>query len=76
MARILIYPSLDSLEAVEGTCDQQRCCSDCMDAQADLSLCYSHNSHTFYGALPHVSYTIFLLYKFVSKTIVSGALCM
>ena len=23
-ARALIYPSLDSLEAVEGTCDQQR----------------------------------------------------
>ena len=22
MARLLVYPSLDSLEAVEGTCDQ------------------------------------------------------
>ena len=24
MARVLIYPPLDSPEAVEGTCDQQR----------------------------------------------------
>ena len=24
MARVLVYPYLDSLEAVEGTCDQQR----------------------------------------------------
>ena len=23
-ARVLVYPSLDSLEAVEGTCDQRR----------------------------------------------------
>ena len=23
MARVLVYPSLDSLEAVEGTCDQR-----------------------------------------------------
>ena len=24
MSRVLVYPSLDSLEAVEGACDQQR----------------------------------------------------
>ena len=24
MARVLVYPSLDSLESVEGTCDKQR----------------------------------------------------
>ena len=24
MARVLVYPSFDSLEAVEGTCDQRR----------------------------------------------------
>ena len=43
-ARVLVYPSLDSPEAVEGTCDQQRLWSDCADAQADLSLRCSHKS--------------------------------
>ena len=33
---VRIYPSLDSQEAVEGTCDQRRLWSDCVDAQADL----------------------------------------
>ena len=42
MARVLVYPSLNSLNAVEGTCDQQRLWSDCTDAQADLSLRWSH----------------------------------
>ena len=32
MSRLLIYPSLDSLKPVEGTCDQQRLWSDCADA--------------------------------------------
>ena len=41
MARIFIYPSLDSREAVEDTCDQRRHSSDCADAQADL---WSHVS--------------------------------
>ena len=44
MTKALVYPSLDSLEAVEGTCDQQRLWSDCADAQSDLSLRWSHKS--------------------------------
>ena len=40
----LVYPSLESLEAQEDTCDQRRLWSDCADAQADLSLCWSHKS--------------------------------
>ena len=38
MARVLVHPPLDSPEAVEDTCDQQRLLSDCVDAQADLRL--------------------------------------
>ena len=45
MARILVYSSLDSLEAVESTCDQQRLWSACANAQADLSLRCSHMSY-------------------------------
>ena len=41
----LVYPSLDSLEAVEDTCDQRILWSDCADAQADPSLCWSHKSY-------------------------------
>ena len=44
-AMILVYPSLDSPEAVEGTCDQRRLWSDCAGAQADLSLRLSHRSY-------------------------------
>ena len=44
MTRVLVYLSLDSLEAVEGTCDQRRLWSDCADAQADLSLLWSQKS--------------------------------
>ena len=29
---VLVYPFLDSREAVEGTCDQRRLRSDCADA--------------------------------------------
>ena len=36
-ARVLVHPFLDSPEAVEGTCDQRRLCSDCVDEQADLT---------------------------------------
>ena len=42
MVRVLVHLSLDSPEAVEGTCDQRRLRSDCADAQADLSLRWSH----------------------------------
>ena len=45
MARVLVYPSLDSLEAVEGICDQWRFWSDCADVQADLSVHWSHKSY-------------------------------
>ena len=38
MAKVLVYPSLDNLEAVEGTRNQRRLWSDCADGQADLSL--------------------------------------
>ena len=40
MARV--YPFLDSYKAVQITSDQQRLWSDCADAQADLSLRWSH----------------------------------
>ena len=45
MARVLVYLSLDSPEAVEGTCDQWRLWSDCADAQSDLSPRWSHGSY-------------------------------
>ena len=45
MARVPIYPSLDSLKAVKDTCDQRRLRSDCADAQADRSLRWSHKSY-------------------------------
>ena len=45
MARLLVHSSLDSLEAVEGTCNQRRLWSDCADAQADLWLHWSHKSY-------------------------------
>ena len=55
MAMILLYPSKDSLEAVESTCDQRRFCSDCADAQANLSLRWSHKSYCrFCRALAHL----------------------
>ena len=55
MAVVLLYPSLDSLETVEGTCDQQRPWSDCTDAQTDLSLGWSHKSYcSFCHALAHM----------------------
>ena len=49
IVRLLIYLSLDSLEAVEYTCDQQNLCA---DAQVDLCLRWSHRSYCrFYRAL-------------------------
>ena len=44
MTRVFVYPVLDSLEAVEGICDQRRLWSDCADAQDDQSLHWSHKS--------------------------------
>ena len=55
MARVLVYPSLDSPEAVEGTCEQWRPWSDCADAQANLSLRWSQKSYCrFFRALIHM----------------------
>ena len=45
MASVLVYPSLDRQEGVEGTFDQQRLWSDCVDAQVDMSLHWSCNSY-------------------------------
>ena len=45
MARVLFYPSLDSLEAVECTFNQRWLWSDCANAQSDLSLRWSHKSY-------------------------------
>ena len=45
MARVLIHPSLDSPGAVKVTRDQRRLCSACADAQADLTLRWSHKSY-------------------------------
>ena len=42
MKRVLFYPSLASLEAVEDTCNQQRLSSDCAGALADMNLSWSH----------------------------------
>ena len=41
--RVLVLPSLDSLVTIEGICDQQRVSSDCLYAQADLSLHWSYS---------------------------------
>ena len=45
MARVLIYPSLGSPMAIEGTCNQRRLRSDCANVQVDLSLHWSHKSY-------------------------------
>ena len=56
MARILVYPSFDSPKAVDGTCHQWRPWSDCAEAQADLSLHWSHKSYCkFCPALAHIT---------------------
>ena len=53
--QVLVHSSLNSIEAVEGTCDQRRLWSDCADAQADLSLRWSHKSSSrFCRALGHL----------------------
>ena len=57
MARVLIYPSLDSPKAVEGTCDQRRLLSDCADAQSDQSLRWSHVLNRYCCALAQIWYS-------------------
>ena len=55
IARIFVYLSLDSPEAAEGTYDQWRLWLDYADAQADLSLHWSHMSYCrFCGALAQI----------------------
>ena len=56
LVRVLVYHSLDSPEAVEGTCDQRWLWSDCADAQTDLSLRWPYKSYCkFCRALAHFS---------------------
>ena len=86
LATVLVYFSLNSLEAVEGTCDQRRLRSDCADAQADLSFRWSHKSYgRFCRALAHLSVIAFVLLCFViicasslflSATIEGSASCL
>ena len=45
MGRLLVYPSWDSPQTVEGTCYQRRLWSDCVNAQADFRLRWSHKSY-------------------------------
>ena len=57
MARALVFPSLDSLEAL-GACDQRRLWSDCADAQANLRLRWSHEYYCrFWRALAQMAHT-------------------
>ena len=51
MPRVLVYPSLDSLNAVEDTYDQRRLGIDCADAKDDLSLRCSHKSYCIFCSL-------------------------
>ena len=58
MARVLLYPSLGSLEATEDTCDQRRLWLDWANAQADLSLHWSQKSYCrFCHALAHIMFS-------------------
>ena len=57
LARVLVYHSLDSPKAVEGTCNQQRLWSDCPAVQADLSLRWSHKSYCRFCHAPALSYS-------------------
>ena len=71
MARILVYPSLDNPEAVEGTCDQRRLWSDCVDAQADLSPRWLHKSYCrFCRSLAHL-WTVPSEHMQTAKTLIS-----
>ena len=55
MTRVLVYPSLYSPKAVEGTCNQWSLRSDCADAKADLRLRWSQKSYcTFCHTLAHI----------------------
>ena len=45
LERVLVYPSFNSLMAVEGTCDQRRLLSDCANAQVYLGHRWSHKSY-------------------------------
>ena len=64
--KVLVHPSLDSTETVEGTCCQRRLGSDCKDAQADLSLHWSHRSYCrFFHKLAYITKT--RLFKFIEN---------
>ena len=75
MARVLVYPSLDSPKSLEDTRNQRRLWSDCVDAQADLSLHWSHKfNYRFCQALVQIifSFTIDLLRLGISFTIITA----
>ena len=57
MARILVYLHLDIPESAKRPCNQRRLWSHCADAQADLSLHWSHKFFycRFWRALAHIS---------------------
>ena len=67
MTRVLVYHSFDSLEDVEGSCYQRKLWSDCADAQADLSLRWSHKSNCRFH--PALAQFIFYMqcYKSISE---------
>ena len=62
MARVLGHHSLDSMEAVHGTCDQRRLWSDCAEAQADLSLRLSHKSYCSFVVRWLISFCLYVGY--------------
>ena len=49
MRTVLAYPSLDSLEAVKGTSNQQGLWSICADSQADPNFRWSHQAYCRYS---------------------------
>ena len=56
LARVLVYPFLDSPEAVEDTCNQRELWSDSADAQADLSFHWWHKCW-FCRPLTHICFS-------------------
>ena len=69
MARGPVYPSFDNPEAVEDTCDQRRLWLDCADAQADLSLGWSHK---YYCRFCHALAHNLLLCLFLNKRLIAN----
>ena len=62
--RIFTGRILDSLGCKVSSCGQRRLWSDCVDAQADLSLCWAHMSS---GTFSHVAAGILVIHYYVYK---------